>query len=249
MSKILIFGGTSEGRQLCEFCIKNNIEAYVSTATVYGAELLPKSNIVTVVSGRKNSLEIAGFIQENNVSLVIDATHPYAFEVSENILTACGKTHCEYIRVKRGESVLHGNCFDDIDSAVIYLDGVSGNILFTIGSKELAKFSGISNFSNRSAARVLPSEESVKKCREVSIESGNIIAQQGPFTKSENIAHIQKYNAAYLVTKESGSAGGFEEKAEAAEECGIELVVIRRREENGITVAEAEKLLLERKNG
>lgn len=249
MCKILIFGGTTEGRQLCEECIRNNIPAYVSVTTEYGAGLLDKNSCVTILTGRKNAAEISDFIKENSIELVIDATHPYAVEATENIKKACAECGAEYVRVKReSEYDDYGLYFENVQSAAEYLGNTDGKILFTTGSKELAVFSSIKDFSNRCSVRVLPAEGIVSQCTQLGVKPENIIAQKGPFTKEQNVEHIKKFGADFLVTKESGRNGGFEEKAAAAKECGTKLVVISRPEEKGISVSQAVKILLEREN-
>ena len=249
MCKILIFGGTTEGRQLCEECVRNNIPAFVSVTTEYGAGLLDKNSCVTILTGRRNASEMSDFITKSAVELVIDATHPYAYEATANIKKACAECNVEYVRVKReSEHDDYGIYFENVNSAADYLNHTSGKILFTTGSKELSAFSSITDFSQRCAARVLPVDGIVSQCTQFGIKPENIIAQKGPFTKEQNIAHIKKCGADFLVTKESGRNGGFEEKAAAAKECRTKLVVISRKEENGISVSQAVKLLLERKN-
>ena len=67
---------------------------------------------------------------------------------------------------------------------------------------------------------------------------------QGPFSMEMNLALLHQTEAAYFVTKETGRAGGFEEKAEAAETAGAVLVVIGRPEENGESVEKVKEKLL-----
>lgn len=55
MCRLLIFGGTSEGRELAEFCADNKIDAYISVTTDYGAELLPESDNIKILTGRLDS--------------------------------------------------------------------------------------------------------------------------------------------------------------------------------------------------
>ena len=249
MSNILIFGGTTEGRQLCEECIKNGIPAYDSVTTDYGAKLLNGGLCVTILIGRMDSSEMSELIFRENIKLVIDATHPYAIDATQNIKLACENTGAEYIRIRReSEHYSYGVYFDSFSLAAGYLDKHDGNILFTTGSKELSEFCGINRFSERSFARVLPFEKMRNECVRYGIANDRIITGKGPFSKEKNIEHIRKSDAKFLVTKESGKNGGFVQKAEAAEEYGTELVVIRRCYENGISVSEAVKILLERKH-
>ena len=75
------------------------------------------------------------------------------------------------------------------------------------------------------------------------MKGAHLIAMQGPFSKELNIAMLKDTDADYFVTKESGKAGGFEEKLEAAKETGVTLVVIGRPAETGHSVEETKKYL------
>ena len=154
MCELLIFGGTTEGRLLAEFCVKNSISVYVSVATDYGENLLDRSEYLHVIKGRMIAEEMTAFIKNNAVKIVIDATHPYAVKVTENIRIACENSGTGYIRVKRnsGKFFDNGKLFDDIDSLVKYLNTTKGKIFITTGSKELKHFCDIENFSERCIA-------------------------------------------------------------------------------------------------
>ena len=86
---ILIFAGTTEGRMLAQYASQNGIGCYVSTATEYGKSILEGLEGVECISGRMDQKKMETFIGEHGIRLVIDATHPFAVEVSENIKAAC----------------------------------------------------------------------------------------------------------------------------------------------------------------
>ncbi|MGN0986481.1 MAG: precorrin-6A/cobalt-precorrin-6A reductase, partial [Otoolea sp.] len=86
---ILIFGGTTEGRLLAEFCENERIPVWVSVVSRYGEELLPESSYVRVHQGAMNAAEIVQFLKKQGITLVVDATHPYAVQASEQIGAAC----------------------------------------------------------------------------------------------------------------------------------------------------------------
>ncbi len=246
MCKILIFGGTTEGRLLAEFCVGNGISVFLSVATDYGASVIEKSDSLHILQGRMNSEDIAEFISGNGIEKVFDATHPYAVDATKNIMLACRNTGAEYLRIKRenSEKAISGKYFDDIKSLLEYLNVTEGGILVTTGSKELKSFCSVSDFKERCAVRVLPSSGIVDECIKLGFLSERIIAEKGPFSEDQNIEHLRKFNIKYMVTKESGAVGGFENKVSAAEKCGVELLIIKRPLENGITVEKAEKILL-----
>lgn len=242
MSEILIFGGTSEGRILAEYCAANGIPAMVSVTTEYGASLLP--NEVEISAGRMDADEISAFIKERGFSVVIDATHPYARAATANIKAACEGLKIPYYRVLREESgEISGRVCTGVSAAAEYLNENEKRILITTGSKELAVFTGVRNFAERLFARVLPAEGIEEQCVRLGFRRENLIMEKGPFSVERNIAQIRATGAEILVTKESGRAGGYPEKREAARICGIELLTILRPKESGISVEDMKKIL------
>ena len=113
----------------------------------------------------------------------------------------------------------------DIEAAVDFLDGTEGNILLTIGSKEVGKFAKLTNFTERVYARILPLDSSLESCHAIGLKAANIIAMQGPFTEEMNLAMLRFVSASWLVTKDSGEEGGCS-KVSAARQAGIRMVVI-----------------------
>ena len=232
--KILIFGGTTEGRELAEFCLENGISALSSVATALGAEQLPANAPVTV--GRLDTEEMAALIRRG-FSLVADATHPYAAEVSANIRAACEKTDIKYYRIIRNDNpVEFGEAVSDMEELVKRLNALDGNILSTLGSKEAPALTAVSEYSRRLWLRILPSPENIERCISLGFDKAKIIAQKGPFSFEQNREHLVKSGAAVLVTKNSGNSGGYPEKIKAARERGIKLITLGRPIERGISL-------------
>lgn len=92
MCKVLIFGGTTEGRILAEYCSENRIPAYVSVVSEYGRELLKEDLYVRPLTGPMDAGQMRAFIADEAIELVVDATHPYARNATENIKSACRDT-------------------------------------------------------------------------------------------------------------------------------------------------------------
>ena len=106
--KVIIFGGTTEGRELARILADRGALVTVSVATELGEEMLrdisaeeEPGHFRTLV-GRLNVEEMQGIIREFDICY--DATHPYAVEVTANLREACGKTGTRYIRVIRKEA-------------------------------------------------------------------------------------------------------------------------------------------------
>ena len=276
MCKIWIFGGTTEGRLLAEYCSREKIEAWVSVASEYGEELLqeelmesgnagnPDSNrntclakknlktvqassVIKVLRGRMDRYQMEEFIRNQGIHLVIDATHPHARLVSEEIQEACGRTGVRLERCLRAEGEQNKARdwveVDSIQEAVSFLSSVSGVIFATTGSKELEVLCQIPDYQKRVYARVLPTSNVLKKCEKLGITGSHLIAMQGPFSTEMNTLFLRQTKAEWLLTKDSGRAGGFQEKVEAARENGTRVVVIRRPEEDGISLEEAMEVL------
>ena len=250
---ILIFAGTTEGRTLAEYASAHSIRCFVSVATDYGKSLIEHLEDITILTGRMDEEEMERFIEENDIRLVIDATHPFAREVTENIRSACEKvrtrSEVRYVRCIRpfenrssDEQIIYT---ESVQEAVEYLKKTTGNILIATGSKELHLYTGIENYRERCFARVLSTEPAVRESVRLGFEGRHLFAMQGPFAPDLNLALLRQTKASYFVTKETGKAGGFEEKAEAAEMTGAVLVVIGRPEENGESVEAVEEMIKE----
>ena len=262
MCRVILFAGTTEGRQIAEFLEKQEI----------GEQLLPEGKFLEVSHERLNREEMTALIAEKGCPLVIDATHPYAAEVTENIRAACDQNKAEYVRVLRGGAE-DGNSLngtgdmfsesnteekggsacqdvvyaDDVEAAVAYLEQTQGNILVTTGSKEAAKYTKLTDYKNRVYLRVLSLASVAAQCEKLGFSGSHLICMQGPFSTELNAAMLKQWNCSYLVTKLSGAVGGFPEKAEAARKCGCTLLVIGRPlQESGISVMECRHFLCEK---
>lgn len=248
MDKILLFAGTTEGRNLAEFLEKNQIPTEVCVATQYGETLLEEGKYLHVHAGRLDETEMEQQIQKKQITLVIDATHPYAVIVSQNIRRACSRTGTEYIRLARKETDASWKQeMEDVTEvasvaeAAAFLAKKEGRIFAATGSKELSAYQVIPDYQNRVVARVLSTPEAVSECAMLGFSGKNLICMQGPFTEDLNVAMLRQAQASWMVTKESGKAGGFLEKLRAAKKAGAKLVVIKRPGERSEKIAEDQK--------
>lgn len=248
MNKAVVFAGTTEGYELCRFLSKHQVYVHGCTATGYGGRILEENDFLTVHAGRMEEKEMVEFFQKEKPDLVLDATHPYAALVTENIQKACQSAGIPCWRVLRdqGEKSRSAVYVDNIDQAVEYLKGTKGNILLTTGSKELAAFTHLRDYKERLFARVLSLPSVLETCRTLGIEGKHLIGMQGPFSTELNAAMLRQFQCSYLVTKDSGDAGGFQEKIDAALSCGAVPVIIGRPvKEEGMTLFSCKKRLAE----
>lgn len=249
MYNICVFAGTTEGRELVEYLSRQSVKLTACVATEYGGTLLKPSPNLTVSAKRLTPEEMEALFRRERFDLVVDATHPYASAVTENIAEACNAARIEYLRLLRSGSEAPGDAVfaSDVSEAVAYLNSTQGNILLTTGSKELPGFSALRDFADRVYARVLPMEDSLRLCQKAGLKPSHILAIQGPFSAEMNKAMLRSVKAAFLVTKDSGTAGGFEEKITAAREAGAKAVIIGRPpQRDGLSFSETVNLLCQR---
>lgn len=230
MCKICIFAGTTEGRVLAQRLAESGARATVCVATEYGEALIAPEDGLEIHAGRMDAAEMEDFLRRGAFSLVVDATHPYAAAVTENIRAACAGAGVEYLRLLRaaGASEADGIFLPDAAACADYLKGTQGNILLATGSKELPVFCADEALRARIYARVLPMRASLEICEKCGVQPSRIIAMQGPFSEEMNCATLKAVRAAYLVTKDGGARGGYEEKKRAAARAGARLLVIGR---------------------
>ena len=232
-SKVCLFAGTTEGRVIADL-LKDAVDLTACVATEYGGELLDGVNVHT---GRMSADEMREFFESEGFELIIDATHPYAVEVTNNIKEASSVPVMRILR-ESDETISDAVCVENAEAAKSFLETADGNVLLTTGSKELSVYKGLD--LSRIWARVLPADSSLEACREAGFDDDHIIAAQGPFSYEENLEQLKKINAKYLVTKMSGKSGGFDEKIRAAKYAGaIPVIIGLPPQTEGLTLDEA----------
>lgn len=236
MKRVLIYGGTTEGRRLAEKLAEAGIPSLVLVATEYGEQMMvpgEKSGRIQVLQGRLTATEMAALYERERPAVIVDATHPYAEAVKKNIRESReGFRQIPYYRVCRNPEVSEeredARYFDTTADCVQALRSVAGNILLTTGSKTLSEFCRWPDLRERLYVRVLPSVESLEICREQGIRGDRIIAMQGPFSEEMNRQMLKETRSEILVMKESGRTGGEAARMKAAAKAGAECYIIRR---------------------
>ncbi|MTI46555.1 MAG: cobalt-precorrin-6A reductase [Firmicutes bacterium] len=249
---ILVLSGTKDGRDIVELLLTKGHRVIATTATEYGGKLYNSHNNLKVISQKLNHMEMKELIISNGINLVIDATHPYAQEVSKNIIEAVKLINIPYFRYERKDAI-----FEDVivcpsfTEAAQWLKNKKGNVLLTIGSNHLEVFTSEVNLK-RLYARVLPTVKVMEKCEDLGLLPRQIIAIQGPFSKEFNKVIYNKYDIKYMVTKDSGDIGGTREKILVAQELGIEVLLVERPKleygKYGKVIDEINKLIEEIEN-
>ncbi len=247
MTRVLIFGGATEGRELAETLERSRISCEVCVATDYGAQVMRESEYLRVRQGRLDAEQMRRLYETLAPEVVVDATHPYATLVSQTIRASLAGLELPCLRLRRsssvvGDAIVHA----DMRSCADALRSTTGRVALTTGSKELAPFCEDPELRARVVARVLPSLESLRLCYAAGLDGRQIVAMHGPFTRETNEAFLRQYDVKYLVTKESGALGGEDAKLHAARNVGVEVHVVARPEsgdESGMAMEDVVKRL------
>jgi precorrin-6A/cobalt-precorrin-6A reductase len=224
---IWVIAGTEKGRIFIGKLLSSGYKVLATTATSYGGSLLAvhENLVVKNVPLSRDGMSILA--DEYKVRLIIDASHPYSEEVKANALHVSETAGIPLLELGRSHVAIPGAVeFDSYSDAADYLHDKAGNVLLTIGSKNLKYFR--ESEQQKIYARVLPLENSISQCAQSGFVPERIIAMKHIFSVEFEKALIREFDIKYLVTKESGAEGGVMEKAEAAAQCGVEVVMIRR---------------------
>ncbi|EKS4345322.1 cobalt-precorrin-6A reductase [Clostridium sporogenes] len=234
---IALILGTSEGREILSLLNKFTDNILISTATAYGGEILKNYKYKKLNTKRLNKEELSNMLKENQVNILIDASHPYALEVTKNAREVSKDLNIEYLRYERPSSaeefkenkkVVFLEDYKDLNEA---LKNIKGNILNTSGSRNMNKILDL-KLENRIIHRVLPSVKVLEDCFNLGVKVEDLMAIKGPISKELNKAFIKDYDAKALILKDSGPQGGTKEKILACLECNIYALVIRRKKIN-----------------
>jgi len=226
---ILLLGGTSETAQIANSLAP--LEILASTATNVELDVGNQAN-VRRRHGRLDHESMTRIIKENDIKIIVDAVHPYAYQAkitAYEVAKQMRLPHFTFIRppaIKQEEILKFAENHDNA-AEIAFSSGKA--VLATTGSNNIEAYAKQSKKTGIPfVARVLPDAASVKKCVQAGIPHDMVVTHRGASSIEENRALIKKFNIGVVVTKDSGLAGGTVEKLEAARLEKCELVVVKR---------------------
>lgn len=241
---ILIFSGIKDGREIASCLAEDGYKTVLSTLTKHGVDMVEVMDNLETICGQMDVEKIEKFISENSIKTVVDATHPYAEIISENIKKACSNSATRLFKYVREEIPLNDkvNRYEDIKSLCQKLVKTKGNILLTTGSRKLEEYTRYLPVE-RLYVRVLPIKKSMEKVWDEGFKSKQIIGMQGPFSEEFNKEVYKQCNIRHLVLKNSGPNGGTAQKIESALKSNIEIHLLDRPVIDGDCFEDKEKLI------
>lgn len=230
--RLWLIGGTTESATLALAIASLGLPCIVTVTTTAAKNLYPKTPTLQVWVGRLNSEQINQFLQQQQIAAVLDASHPYAVEISRMVIQSAAQQQIPYLRFERQTIDTQTDT-----SQVIFLDSfdtlLTGDylyqkrVLLTVGYKALSLFR---SWQERSTlfARILPAVTSLEEAIASGFSSDRIIALRPPVNAELEKALWRHWEISLVVTKASGVAGGEDVKRLVAAELGIPLVIISR---------------------
>ena len=229
---VFVIAGTEDGRELTGFLLNNGFEVTASVVSSYGKALLERYKGVRINEKKLDENELVGLLLNDCVEVLVDASHPYAVNISKNAMMACHKANVPYIRYERESIPLtYDKIFhvESYEAAAIKSAELGKNIFLTTGSRNLKIFVESPALKECNLiARILPTAEVLAECEKLGFNPKSIVAMQGPFSTELNIELFKHYQANVIVSKESGQIGGIDTKLTAAEKLNLPVVLIDR---------------------
>ena len=220
---ILVFGGTTEGRCAVQVLEEAGKPFWYSTrGNGQDVELVHGMR----VTGGMNTDEMAVFCKKNTISLIVDAAHPFAMELHHNIMTTAQNEHLPIIRFERQYESRTDGVFwcKDYEDAIEQLEeqGVH-RLLALTGVQTIGRLREYWE-NNECWFRILDRDHS----RDIAVREGFPKDHLVYYEHEDTTSLITRLRPQAILTKESGTTGGFPEKIEAASKTGTPVFVIER---------------------
>jgi precorrin-6A/cobalt-precorrin-6A reductase len=231
-NRLWLIGGTTESVALARAIASLSLPCTITVTTDAAKALYPKTSMLKVWVERLDSEKLEQFVQEQQIAAVLDASHPYAVDISKLATRVTAQRQIPYLRFERPTVDTRSYNSQEIwlDSFETLLAGdylLRQRVLLTVGYKTLPLFRSWQEKSTL-FARILPAVTSLEAAFAAGFTSDRIIAIRPPVSAELEKALWCHWDISLVVTKASGASGGEDIKRTLATELGIPLVVIAR---------------------
>jgi precorrin-6A/cobalt-precorrin-6A reductase len=217
--KVLVLGGTGEGRELAGRLRDEGVEVVSSLAGRTSDARLPEGEVRQ--GGFGGALGLTRWLRDNSVDAVLDATHPFAATMTEHAVAAARSTGIPLLILRRpGWTAGPGDEWlwvDTAEAAARLLPTVGSRAFLTIGRQGLHAFADAGLWM---LARCVDTPEPAPT-------SCTLILDRGPYDVPGELALMRNHRIDVLVTKDSGGPQT-SAKLAAARQLGIPVILIRR---------------------
>lgn len=227
--KALILGGTTEATALARrLAGHGGIAATVSLAGRTKNPVLPP--LPTRIGGFGGVDGLAAHLRFEGIQAVIDATHPFAEQISANAAAACARVGVP-LRLLTRPAWVSGSedrwiHVPDMTAAADAVLGLGDGVFLTIGRQEVAAFEATPD--KRYLIRAVDPPDPMP-----ALPRATLILERGPFTLDAEIALLRRHGIEAIVSKNSGGKAT-DAKLEAARRLGLTIVMVDRPPGNGV---------------
>lgn len=228
--KIFLLAGTEDGRKLAEFLHGRGFDVTASVVSDYGRKLLQTCADIQINDKPLDRDDLEKILRTGHFTCLVDASHPYARNISVNAIAAAQSAQIPCIRYERAEvPITYDKIFrvDTYEEAAHKASELGKNIFLTTGSRNLKIFVDLLPDCNLTV-RVLPTASVLAQCEALGLTPKQIVAMQGAFSAELNVELFKHAGAEVIVTKNSGLIGGADTKIAAAQLLNLPVVMINR---------------------
>ena len=220
--RALLLGGTGDANALAAALARARVDTIYSYA---GRTQIPLPHALpTRIGGFGGAAGLADFIRQEKITHVIDATHPFAAEMSRHAVEACAVTNTPLIALERAPwmRTTGDNWVEvaDINAAVTALPDSPSRVFLAIGRQHIAPFAAKPQHAY--TLRLVDAPEGA-----LPLSNAEVIVSRGPFTLEGDLELMGSRKIEILVARNSGGSGA-RAKVDAARKLGIPVVMIAR---------------------
>lgn len=220
---VLVLGGTSEARKLAGVLTER--EGIETTLSLAGVTSNPLTMPVPVRMGGFGGVAgLQAHIRERAIDLIVDASHPFAGQMSRHAVAACQATSCTLWRLERPAWTRREgddwHAATDLDNAAAQLSRFGPNVFLSVGARSLQPFEHVTG--KRWIVRSIDPPEHPPAFADWTFVQG-----KPPFTYDDEIDLLGNHGVDVVVTKNSG-ATATRAKLDAACELGVPVLMVQR---------------------
>ncbi|MEJ6392828.1 cobalt-precorrin-6A reductase [Gymnodinialimonas sp. 2305UL16-5] len=221
---LLILGGTTEATALARAVAEAGIAGMVSFAGRVDRPV--RQPLPQRIGGFGGAAGLAAYLRAERITHVVDATHPFAAQMSRNAVAACALADVPLVALTRPAwAPVQGDDWlrvPDIAGAVAALDQPARRVMLAVGRMHLADFAP--NPQHFYLLRLVDPPKAA-----LPLPKTEILVSRGPFTEAEDRALMETHGIDLVVSKNSGGTGAYA-KIAAARDLSLPVIMIDRPE-------------------
>lgn len=220
--RVLLLGGTTEASQLAEVLAKNAFNAvfsYAGRTNTPSAQPLP-----TRIGGFGGVEGLTAYLRREGITHVVDATHPFAANMSGNAFAACRSIGLPLTRLERPawhpEEGDNWRMFQNIEAIPDALPDAPTGVFLAIGKQQIGVFAA--KPQHRYVLRFVD-----PPVNPLPLPNASVVIARGPFSVAEDTALMQDRGISVVVAKNGGGRGA-RAKLDAARNLGLPVLMADR---------------------